>query len=344
MAEIEKIIADELGHAAGRATRFAYDGAVALGSDIGFTRKENQDRVLFIVAKAPDTGKISAYAMVADGMGGMAEGAECAKLAISTFVAFLTANPSLGLDHRLEGAARHANARVYARYKGRGGSTLSAIGIAPGGEILGVNVGDSRIYATNETKTEQLTVDDTIEAAFGGEGRGLIQYIGLGDGIKPHIIRIPSSKYRSISITSDGIHYIDSDTFHTLLFKSTDTRSTVDRSIALARWLGSPDNASIVTILVDELLGAINVRHIEGVRVWTPWDTLQLQRADIDATSFAASKIVHEDVKPANDRATKRATSTGRSRKAKSPPKPKQEQLRIEISLPDLGGVEDANS
>jgi len=65
------------------------------------------------------------------------------------------------------------------------------------GKVIGVNVGDSRIYGISASKqTTQLTLDDTLAGYLGrreSKGaniseKGLVQFVGMGDGIEPHII------------------------------------------------------------------------------------------------------------------------------------------------------------
>ena len=93
---------------------------------------------------------------------------------------------------RLEAAARAADDSVFAFARGSGGSTLSAVVVERTGEAHTVNVGDSRSYSFSRGKsTDRLTVDDSLAEAVGGHGRELIQFVGMGDGIKPHVRRIP---------------------------------------------------------------------------------------------------------------------------------------------------------
>jgi len=46
-------------------------------------------------------------------------------------------------------------------------------------------------------------------------------------------------------MTSDGTHYIDQQIFKTVIEKADDANRAAERLLALARWLGGPDNASI---------------------------------------------------------------------------------------------------
>ncbi len=59
--------------------------STALASDIGLTRRENQDRIALLKVDTNSTNSLSFTAIaLADGMGGMINGAECAALAIGS--------------------------------------------------------------------------------------------------------------------------------------------------------------------------------------------------------------------------------------------------------------------
>ncbi|QHE84900.1 hypothetical protein [Hydrogenophaga sp. BPS33] len=57
----------------------------AVASDVGVVRDENQDRVA-IVRGCDGAGSIFVVAALADGIGGMKNGAECASLTLGTFL------------------------------------------------------------------------------------------------------------------------------------------------------------------------------------------------------------------------------------------------------------------
>jgi PPM family protein phosphatase len=192
-----------------RAVRSVGEAGAILASDRGLSREENQDRI----AAMRFSGKRSAFACVAvaDGMGGLRDGAECAEITVAAFFDALVTRASNPPMDRLEQAVRHANSEVYLSKSGTGGSTLSAILVESEHEIYSANVGDSRIYVERDTKgggLSRVTVDDSLEEAFGGQGRELLQFVGIGRGLKPHINGMDPS-IRSIAITTDGIHFLE---------------------------------------------------------------------------------------------------------------------------------------
>ena len=210
-----------------RAVRNVSEAGVILASDRGLKRDDNQDRI----AAMRYSGKRSAFLCfaVADGMGGLRDGAECAEI---------TSRPSSTRWSRwpqnapwdqgsLDQAVRHANSEVYLSKGGSGGSTLSAILVESEFEIYSANIGDSRIYVERDidgNRLSRVTVDDSLEEAFGGQGRDLLQFVGIGKGLKPHIDKIEPA-VRSIAITTDGIHFLESSLLESILFES--SRPTV---------------------------------------------------------------------------------------------------------------------
>jgi len=102
------------------------DDQVAISTDIGYERAENQDRV--VVLRCSGSGE-NEYLLTAicDGMGGMRDGQICASLAVSgVIVAFLKSH-HLTIKDRLLSTARATNQAVHQRYRGKGGATLSAV-------------------------------------------------------------------------------------------------------------------------------------------------------------------------------------------------------------------------
>ena len=161
------------------------EGLFTIATDIGTTRSENQDKVAILRVGSAATNREFWCACICDGMGGLREGKAAASHALSAFLAALVSHRKREPMARLDVAVRDASEWVAQAVRG-GGSTLSAA-LFEDGKIFTVNVGDSRIYAirraNDDTAIERLTVDDTMEAVYGAEGRGLLQYVGMKSGI-----------------------------------------------------------------------------------------------------------------------------------------------------------------
>ena len=78
---------------------------------------------------------------------------------------------------------------------------------------------------------EALSTDDTLSAVYGGEGKGLIQFVGVGEGLKPHVIDV-SEIDQNLFITSDGLHYVDNSLLSEIFVRSPDPKSSGERALA----------------------------------------------------------------------------------------------------------------
>ena len=240
-----------------------------LGTARGSVRSENQDRVLCArYTPRKNRGEPWTLFALADGMGGMQEGAKCAEIALSVIVKTFLESENGPLQDKVARSVVAANRRLYELYKNRGGTTLSAI-ILAAGEVCLVNVGDSRIYTfqsgasqVGEGRFRQVTTDDTIagelERLKGVRlpdshrehlSNQLAQYLGLGDGLEPHFYGPKEiSAEDGYLITSDGAHDLALETFARLVLTSPTGADTVKRVLQVATWIGGFDNASVICI------------------------------------------------------------------------------------------------
>ena len=238
---------------------------VTFASALG-KRSDNQDRVLFFRVRFEEPSKPAFAAIVlCDGMGGMASGGDCATLAISSFATYLArSHASLALVDKLKVAVKYANEAVYTAYKGKGGSTLSAVVCDEKNEWAAINVGDSRIYQVlNSGIVEQLTIDDTLENQLADlnlpspppEFRQLLQYVGMGEGIDPRAINLQIySEVKQLVLTSDGAHSIPKDIFQGVIAHSETAKNLVERLIYISEWLGGKDNSTIAVLPIGKKL------------------------------------------------------------------------------------------
>ena len=327
------------------AIRRVGDLPLVIGSDIGAVRKENQDRIAVLrVQDSKDQSSI--VAVLCDGMGGMSEGNACACHAISSFLSACIQAKNIPLNERAAFAAQEANKAVHALFQARGGATLSAILYDSTVGMVAVNVGDSRIYTYQDGQLNQITTDDTIAGLLKGENfnrNELLQFIGVGDGLEPHIIGLPKS-YELIIMTSDGIHFIDKSFMQMVFHTAKDPALSVKRLIEISKWCGGSDNASIVAISsFPEPMSAIY--DAATIQIWDPFGELQIVipespefwRNNSNLISSAApvlQELSHEEKK--SPRPVKKQKATRRKKAAKESPKKenkdgenKKQQLKI---------------
>ncbi|UVE66980.1 MULTISPECIES: PP2C family protein-serine/threonine phosphatase [Burkholderia] len=267
--------------AAGAVRRVAPLNA-AVASDVGLTRTENQDRVA-LVRGSDRNGAPFILAAVADGIGGMKRGAECASLTLATVIDTVvreskrTADPS----EWLRSASDQANRAVHSTYGGNGGSTLVAVVLAFGHQAVWLSVGDSRVYHVAEAKMLQLSKDDTLEGQLGkpiegGRRSELLQFIGIGESLEPHIEPVPSTLSGTLLLTTDGVHFIDAAYLGKVAYFAQDLGVCARRFIDLAKMLGGPDNASVAALSLDALSGATDTQIDSAFEVWDPFGELCL--------------------------------------------------------------------
>lgn len=131
-------------------------------------RDEQQDSFGF--SSFEDTAFIQhggVIAVLADGMGGMANGREASQIAVASFLqSYESKTPEIAISTALGCALQHANAAVITMARAAGvhgqcGSTLAAVAIT-GGEVNIISCGDTRIYLCRNNTCQVLTRDHTV--------------------------------------------------------------------------------------------------------------------------------------------------------------------------------------
>lgn len=261
--------------------------AAAIASEIGSVRNENQDRA--IIARGGDRqGREYAILAVADGIGGMRDGATCAAIALGTFLAAIDQAALLGAEapsnEWIERAVNASNEAVFAKFRGDGGSTLVALLVRPGHPVFWLSVGDSRVYSSNGKHLTQISVDDTIAGQLGkhvdtgSDQSKLLQFIGMGVELEPHVSRIDGGNVEALILTTDGIHFLAPapDWLGQVVEHAPDPGVCVKRLVDLAKWCGGPDNATaaMISMLPEYELGERPTYRC--LEVWDAFGDLQI--------------------------------------------------------------------
>ncbi|WP_349371117.1 protein phosphatase 2C domain-containing protein [Salinarimonas sp.] len=319
-----------------RASRIVQPLGIFLATDVGVERSENQDRVAVMSCARPP-GESFVCAALSDGMGGMVNGSECAAMTLAALFHSLRRHQG-PFEEALFQAVNFANERVFEFAKGKGGATLSAIIVSENATYV-VNVGDSRVYSTKEQNLFHLareTKDDTFEELFSRPNRGLIQYVGIGEGLVPHIGRLDPD-IATIYITSDGIHYLDQHLLTEMIRKAPEPKAAAERLVALARWFGGHDNGSIVALRPKEIQPELVARDLPIIEIWSVTDklTIMIDEARVanrpisDRRGREGDQTPDERLKPKG-----RPTRPGRSSRRKKRDTSQsagRDQLRIEV-------------
>jgi len=341
------------------ARSFNGSAEICIGTSIGAVRNDNEDRAVIVFAGYPNSPDRSfALGVLCDGMGGLASGDEAAVLGLSVFTSRVLRTPRLSPAERLRTAVWAANDAVYRQFRGRSGATLSAIFVARSGDLWGTNVGDSRIYGiTAEREPIQLTRDDTLAGFLGSDGRGgenlnrLVQFIGMGEGIEPHIVRPERREFRTILLTSDGIHGSAPEAFTHVVRASANNPELIRRLVALNELMGGRDNGTAVTLPTgldgqsDDGEQGLNLTFwsaSDRLEVWIPILAEPSRREGVpsalsDATNTAPSPPVSSPISgaPSQRRASKNPS------KKKGKPKRAAKSSRADATRKGAG--EDGN-
>lgn len=243
------------------------------------SRKEQQDA--FGISDLSDTTFIShggGLAVVADGMGGLAEGGKASSLAVKTFLeAYARKSPKETIEDALDRAILETNEAVHSlaaelEQEGNCGTTLVAAVLHDSG-LFWIYAGDSRIYLTDGQALQLLTEDqvygrrldqaadrgliDPETAQLHPERESLTSYIGderineIGRGFLPG----PLPAGASVLLCTDG------------LFKFLPEERIIGTYIQYpAEWVGK----LVETVIGEKLPGQDNVTavclHIGQVR------------------------------------------------------------------------------
>jgi len=255
-----------------------------LKSELGLKRADNEDRTAAVYVNSGGNLKQSFYCFVlCDGMGGMDDGAIAASVAVSKFIETLIVNRSVPPEERLRKSAFAANDAV--KKSNGAGTTLSAILITDAA-VFSLNAGDSRIYSkSNGGDVIRHTKDDNLKEFAGGEDERLLQYIGMGEGLRPHI-NILEDDFDMIFLTSDGVHSLEMKVFDKLVQYSRSTTELCNRLVSTAVWTGGQDNASAIGVSKSIIE---NLRTGQGgpeIAVWNNSSEMQIVWADREQKSL----------------------------------------------------------
>ena len=235
-------------------------------SDIGKSRKDNQDSFAYSVSDA----KKLAFAVVCDGMGGAAGGNIASQLALEEFTECIRGADYKNLSEEqmcklLNEAVDAANAAVHDRAESelefRGmGTTLVAV-VATQTKTAVINVGDSRAYKINSEGITKITRDHSLvedmvrmgelteKQAREHPGKNLItRAIGTDRSVTGDIFFPKIKKGDRILLCSDGLSNLvtEQEILYEVMYG--DNSDCCSRLINIANDRGGYDNITVILL------------------------------------------------------------------------------------------------
>ncbi|GAA2851031.1 hypothetical protein Acy02nite_34450 [Actinoplanes cyaneus] len=195
--------------------------------------------------------------LVADGLGGLAEGSRASRLAAATIA---DAAPSLHDGRAVADAVRAANDAVYAEMAVRpawsGMGTTIVLLVVAGERIICANVGDSRCFLLRDAHLVQLSRDDSVVPPPGEATVATVVTQSLGGRseptpVAPHLIEVDVSPGDRFLLCSDGLtDELEPERIEAELVKADDPVAAVTALLGATLEAGARDNVSIVLVTV----------------------------------------------------------------------------------------------
>lgn len=200
-------------------------------TNIGLSRKENQDRVRSAMI---DGG--ACFAVVCDGMGGQNAGSEASERAVNIVFdritkVFRADYESKSIRNLLISSITTANSVVYdtaiSSLEMSGMGTTCVAALVCGSKLYAVNVGDSRLYLINH-EIRQVTKDHTVVMHMYESGEitreeiknhprrnYITKAVGVSESVVPDYFEFDLTENSSLLLCTDGLsNYCDeSDIF-----------------------------------------------------------------------------------------------------------------------------------
>lgn len=239
---------------------------VVAKSDVGMTRRENQDR--FCVKIIDDE---TVAAVVCDGMGGAQSGGLASELAANVVFDRLVLNYRSDADdnsirNTIITALSAANTLVYEKSKenedNKGMGTTCVGSLIMKDKAYIASVGDSRAYLLDENGIKQITNDHTIVEILYEQGKIekddknnhemshiITKAIGTEPDLEPDYFEVELKENSIILICSDGLtNYCSDELIYSLVYNK-DLESSLNDLINYANDKGGKDNITVAIIM-----------------------------------------------------------------------------------------------
>lgn len=259
-------------------TSTSADGAFECGTTIGNLRSRNEDRCVVICGADKTRREPFVLAMVADGVGGLADGDRCAALTLaemSTAIVFAN-NQSASLATLLEEIIIQANAKIFNEFGGNSGTTVAVFCQRGEQRVIGW-LGDSRISALSGSEMWHLSVDDRARMSGRSE---ITAFIGMSPSCSPHVKAFGPREQRvdRLLIATDGLSAIHpSSLLGAINNRTRPESSAAERLLSLANTVDGQDNSTIVLLNLSRIDAAVRGRtDMLGTQILLPDAEIEL--------------------------------------------------------------------
>lgn len=219
---------------------------VGVCTHTGWVRTNNEDD--FLLGSLPAPGAF--FVGIADGMGGLAGGAEASRTALRAAAScVLDAGKGQALAQRVEAGFVAAGRRVYEASQAVPalrdmGTTLTLLCLADDVAVVG-HVGDTRLYRVRGGRCEQLTEDHAVREP----DNLLTRCIGAGQAVvaADHAVHGTAPGDRFV-LVSDGVWSVLPEAVLAKLVGKDAPQAVAEALVAAALAQGGPDNATALVV------------------------------------------------------------------------------------------------
>ncbi len=246
---------------------------IASNSTIGLSSNRLQNEDSYGIRQQLNNSETLILGVVADGMGGMAQGEVASKLAVQTVLEEpipLEFKTTEQRSNWLVSLVQKANENIANQVKD-GGTTLSLV-LAIAQELMIAHVGDSRIYLLRKEKITQLSEDHSLVAMLVASGQitpeesqshpdrnVLIKSLGSKRSLSDGYVQDLSRFYQNLSITlehsdilllcSDGTwDLVPPNELAEIFTQNQPLQLSVDETIKRVLERGAHDNATLLAL------------------------------------------------------------------------------------------------
>ncbi len=240
---------------------------IGAASHTGQVRSTNEDDFLVLspleAAEVHSRGRLLA---VADGMGGVAGGAEASRTAVrSLAAAFLEARADAIPAQRLRLGFAAASRRVRELSQQvpalrEMGTTLTAVNLI-GSHLVLAHVGDSRCYLMRDGELTQLSTDHAVREPE----NYLTRCIGGGqEESNPDVAELTIQPGDAVVLLTDGLWNVVAENQMLGILTSQPPQSAADSLLNAANASGGPDNSTVLVVQVRRTDGELgDLREVE---------------------------------------------------------------------------------